>query len=151
MQETGSVPGWRRSPGERNGNSLQYSCLGNPMDRGAWWSTVHRMAKESDTTEWQTTTVITSQCCVRFCGPTVWVSDLYPHIPPSPASLLSRLTPLLSVITELSGELPALCSSFPLGVYATLTCPAHSLISQLFVPFLWLTHQSLCQYHTVVL
>ena len=31
-----------RSPGEVNGNSLQYSCLGNPMDREAWWSTVHR-------------------------------------------------------------------------------------------------------------
>ena len=33
------------SPEEENGNSLQYSCLGNPMDRGAWWSTVHGVAK----------------------------------------------------------------------------------------------------------
>ena len=36
--------------GERNGNPLQYSCLGNPMDTGAWWATVHVVAKESDTT-----------------------------------------------------------------------------------------------------
>ena len=38
------------SPGERNGNLLQYSCLENPMDRGAWWVTVHRATKESDMT-----------------------------------------------------------------------------------------------------
>ena len=37
-----------RSPGEVNGNPLQYSCLRKPMDRGAWWATVHRAAKESD-------------------------------------------------------------------------------------------------------
>ena len=36
-----SLPGLGRSPGEGNGNTLQYSCLGNPMDREAWWSTVH--------------------------------------------------------------------------------------------------------------
>ena len=39
--DPGSIPGTRRSPGESNGNQLQYSCLGNSMDRGAWWSTVH--------------------------------------------------------------------------------------------------------------
>ena len=39
-----------RSPGEGNGNPLQYSCLGNSMDRGAWWATVHRVTKESDMT-----------------------------------------------------------------------------------------------------
>ena len=37
----GSVPGSGRSPGERSGNALQYSCLENPMNRGAWWATVH--------------------------------------------------------------------------------------------------------------
>ena len=37
----GLIPGLGRSPGEGNGNSLQYSCLENPMDRGAWWATVH--------------------------------------------------------------------------------------------------------------
>ena len=51
MQETQSVPGLGRSPGEGNGYPLQYSCLGNPMDRGAWWAAVHGVIKESDTTE----------------------------------------------------------------------------------------------------
>ena len=48
--EEGSIPGLGRSPGERNGSSLQYSCLGNPMDRGAWWATVHRVIRDSDMT-----------------------------------------------------------------------------------------------------
>ena len=43
--DLGSIPGWGRSPGEGNGNSLQYSCLENPMDGGAWWATVHGVAK----------------------------------------------------------------------------------------------------------
>ena len=43
--DMGSIPGLGRSPGEGNGNPLQYSCLENPMDRGAWWATVHRVAK----------------------------------------------------------------------------------------------------------
>ena len=49
--DMGLIPDLGRSPGERNGNPLQYSCLGNPMDRGAWQATVHGVAKESDTTE----------------------------------------------------------------------------------------------------
>ena len=43
--DPGSIPGLGRSPGEGNGNPLQYSCLENPMDRGAWWATVHGVAK----------------------------------------------------------------------------------------------------------
>ena len=39
------LPWWGRSPGRENGNPLQYSCLENPMDRGAWWATVHRVTK----------------------------------------------------------------------------------------------------------
>ena len=39
--DLGLIPGSGRSPGEGNGNPLQYSCLGNPMDRGAWQATVH--------------------------------------------------------------------------------------------------------------
>ena len=45
-----SIPGSGRSPREGHGNPLQYSCLGNPMDRGAWWATVHGVAEESDST-----------------------------------------------------------------------------------------------------
>jgi len=43
--DLGSIPGLGRSPGEGNGNPLQYSCLENPMDGEAWWATVHRVAK----------------------------------------------------------------------------------------------------------
>ena len=46
----GSIPGSGKSPREGNANPLQYSCLGNPMDRGSWWATVHGFAKESDVT-----------------------------------------------------------------------------------------------------
>ena len=42
--DLGSIPGSGRSPGEGNGNPLQYSRLENPMDRGAWWATVHGVA-----------------------------------------------------------------------------------------------------------
>ena len=48
--DMGSFPRLRRSLGEGNGNSLQCSCLGNAMDRGAWGATVHRVAKELDMT-----------------------------------------------------------------------------------------------------
>ena len=43
--DPGLIPGSGRSPGEGNGNPLQYSCLENPMDRGAWWATVHRTSR----------------------------------------------------------------------------------------------------------
>ena len=43
--DQGSIPGLGRSPGEGNGNPLQYYCLENPMDRGAWQATVHGVAK----------------------------------------------------------------------------------------------------------
>ena len=45
IRDEGSIPGSGRSPGEGNGNPLQYSCLENPMDREAWWATVHGVAK----------------------------------------------------------------------------------------------------------
>ena len=49
--DSGSIPDPVRCPGEGSGNTLQDSCLGNPRDRGAWWATVHGVAKESDTTQ----------------------------------------------------------------------------------------------------
>ena len=51
-----SIPGWGRSPGEENGNPLQYSCLENPKDRGAWLATFFF--------NWS---IIALQCCVSFC------------------------------------------------------------------------------------
>ena len=44
-EDVGSVPRWRRSPGGGHSNPLQYSCLENPMDRGAWRDTIHSVAK----------------------------------------------------------------------------------------------------------
>ena len=49
--DAGLIPESGRSPGGGNGNPLQYSCLENPMDRGAWWATVHGVGKELDTPE----------------------------------------------------------------------------------------------------
>ena len=48
IRDVGSIPGSGRSPGEGNGNPLQYSCLENSIDRGAWWATVYRVTKELD-------------------------------------------------------------------------------------------------------
>ena len=49
-RDMGLIPESGRSPGEGNGNPFQYSCLGNPKDRGAWWTTVHGVAEELDIT-----------------------------------------------------------------------------------------------------
>ena len=58
IRDAGSIPGSGRSPGEGNGNPLQYSCLENPRDRGAWWATVHGVTKS-----WPTlTTHIHTSC-----------------------------------------------------------------------------------------
>ena len=54
LRDVGSIPGVGRSPGDGNGNPLLYSCLGNPMDRGAWLATVHS-ATQSRTQLKQTT------------------------------------------------------------------------------------------------
>ena len=50
-RDVGLIPGLGRSPGLENGNPPPYSCLGNPMDRGAWWGTVPGVPKDSDMTE----------------------------------------------------------------------------------------------------
>ena len=48
-RDSGLIPGLGRSAGEGNGNPLQYSCLGNPVDRETWWATVYKVVRESDT------------------------------------------------------------------------------------------------------
>ena len=58
--DAGSVPGLGRSPGGGHGNPLQYSCLENPMDIGAWWATVHRVAKKQ--------TRLKLSLCLSFCS-----------------------------------------------------------------------------------
>ena len=59
--DLGSIPGLGRSPGEGNGNPLQYSCLENPMDRGSWHATVHGVAKSRTRLSDFTHTYIISQ------------------------------------------------------------------------------------------
>ena len=99
MQENpDSIPALGRSPGEGNGNPLQYSCLENSMDRGAWWITVHGVAKESDTTEQITLSHLWSQSCLRHLE--ALLSDVYKANPfPSQVSLpqlvfIAHLQPL---------------------------------------------------------
>jgi len=67
--DAGLIPELGRSPAKGNGNPLQYSCLENPMDRGAWWATVHGVTKNQDMTE-QTCTLllkVTSRYCLKKC------------------------------------------------------------------------------------
>ena len=64
--DMGSIPGPGRSPGEGNGNPLQYSCLVNAMDREAWQATIYGVIKQSDTTERLNNSVSFSVMSSRF-------------------------------------------------------------------------------------
>ena len=55
LRDMGLIPGSGRSPGGGHGNPLQYSCLQNPMDRGAWWTTVHGVTKSQTWLKWLST------------------------------------------------------------------------------------------------
>ena len=64
--DLGSIPALGRSPGEGNGNPLQYSCLENPMEGGAWWATVHQVAKSQ--TQLSDFTHSLTQPCIMIDG-----------------------------------------------------------------------------------
>ena len=64
--DAGSVPGSERPPGGGHGNPLQYSCLENPMGRGAWWGTVHRVAKSQTQLKRLNTHTHLSRCRERI-------------------------------------------------------------------------------------
>ena len=66
--DLGSIPGLGRSPGEGNGNPLQYSCLENPMDGGAWWATVHGVAKSRT----RLSDFTSHNCCTYCCAFLLW-------------------------------------------------------------------------------
>ena len=94
--DPGSISGLGRSPGEGNGTPLQYSCLGNPMDRGAWHSAVHGVTKNRKWLKWLST--IALQYCVGFCHISAWISCRYTYISSlalQPSSHLSRNPNLL--------------------------------------------------------
>ena len=85
-EDLGSILGSGRSPREGNGYPLQYSCLGNSMDRGAWWGYCPRGPKKLDTTEWLTLLLYSFWvlgCSVPLCGGcflvsiTVWFKKFY--------------------------------------------------------------------------
>ena len=78
-EDPGSIPGWGRSPGEGNGNPLQYSCLENPMDRAAWRATVHEVS-ESQT--WLSSS--TTFCYVRIFAGREELSWLFLWVPGDP-------------------------------------------------------------------
>ena len=63
MRDVGLIPGAERSPGEGHGSPLQCSCLENAMDRGAWWTTVHRFPKSQTTEVTEHTCVLHSTLC----------------------------------------------------------------------------------------
>ena len=76
--DPGSIPGSGRSPGEGNGNPLQYSCLGNPMDRGAWWATVHGVAKSQI---WLSNSTTTMSCLISASQTPPRHTHTHPVIP----------------------------------------------------------------------
>ena len=74
-RDRGSIPGSGRSSEEGNGSPRQYSLLGNPMDRGAWWATVHGVTKELDVTDWLKNNTIIS--CPSYTIPLDYVGKVY--------------------------------------------------------------------------
>ena len=78
--DLGSIPGSGRSPGEGNGNPLQYSCLENPMDGGAWWATINGVSKSqtrlSDFTSLHFNDVSKSPCKRQAGGPAFGIADV---------------------------------------------------------------------------
>ena len=75
------IPGSARSLSEGNGNPLQYSCLGNSVDRGAWWATIHGVAKSQDITE-RVCTKYTRECRIAFLESKInRLKCLYPSSP----------------------------------------------------------------------
>ena len=133
--EAYSIPGSGRSPGGGHGNPLQYSCLENLMDRGAWRTTVHRVSKcwtrlkrlSTQTTQiffpfifisWR---LITLQYCSGFCHALTWISHEFTCVPhPDPPSHLPNNTNLFILqfwrkwviwgLNQGVGRLVSLCS-----------------------------------------
>ena len=91
-RDSGSIPGSGRSPGGGHGNSLQYSCLENPMDRGAWWATVHR--SQSVGHDWSDLAHTFARLPLRFLWPFQTLKSI---VTPLPSALLSLNPPQKNV------------------------------------------------------
>ena len=87
IRDAGSIPSLGRSPGGGHGNSLQYSCLENPMDRGAWWAIVHGDAKSQTWLKW-----LCTHACIAWHG----VGDTCSQ----PADLNNSTSPYLTLCTS---------------------------------------------------
>ena len=139
-----------QSPGEENDNPLQYSCLGNPMDRGAWWATVHG-SQNSQTWQWLNNNtvlfkknlfiyfnwrIITLQYCDGFCHKLTWISHGYTCVPPSWTSLPLPSPSHPFGLSQCTGfENPVSCIELGLVIYFTYgNIHASMLFSQIIPP-----------------
>ena len=96
--DPGSIPGSGKSPGERNGYPLLYSCLENSMDRGAWWATVHGVAKSQTQLSDLTFTFTSTICYLCTLPPDSFFTSILPNLVSKTSRRLSGwiLNPLLS-------------------------------------------------------
>ena len=155
--DVGLILGWGRSPGEGNGYPLQYSCLGNPMDRGAWRATVHGIT-ESQTQlsgqhlHFQTALYLSEYKITFHCNTKSRYNALFLlnwsvtalQCCVSCCCTTQRISHLytythtshwpLQVTTEHRAELPVLCSRFPLAIYFTDDSVCMSTLTSHFIP-----------------
>ena len=96
------IPGSERSPGEGNGNSLQYSCLRNPIDRGVWWATVHEVAKSQIQLSNSTAVTFFHQWMLKPVGERVEIigTNIFSKSLSTGASLVAQMVNNLSVMPE---------------------------------------------------
>ena len=104
MGDPGSIPGSGRSPGERNGNPLQYFCLENSMDGGAWWVTVHGVIKSRTRLSDFTFTIAVKTKCLE---------DFWIYFPTQPVNLKGNQSWIFTGRTDAETEAPIL---WPLDV-----------------------------------
>ena len=95
VRDTGSVPGLGRSPGGRHGNPLQYPCLENPMDRGAWRTTVHKVSQSRTRVKQISTAWTHSAKATHTQSPTYTHTTFisFPHPPQAASPSLSPHSP----------------------------------------------------------
>ena len=100
--DMGSIPGLGRYPGEGNGNPLQYSCLENPVDRGAWWAVVHRVTQSRTRLKRLSSSSSSSSSWTQYC------SELSVEKARNPSDLLKYKNNYLGFLTD---KIMGLCTS----------------------------------------